>query len=184
MTTDVSRLMPAARLHGPAKLPSQGAGDGAGINAKITALEQLDLPSLRRRWRDVHGSDAPARLGSEFLRRAMAFHLQEQVFGGLSRHARLRLKALERRPPGETGVAGNVAAPASVKAGTRFLRQWQGETHEVQASQNGQFVYRGNIYRSLSVIARKITATHQSGPRFFGLKDTGNKIKATRGNDG
>ena len=116
MTTDVSRLMPAARLHGPAKLPSQGASDAAGINAKITGLEQLDLPSLRRRWRDVHGSDAPARLGSEFLRRAMAFHLQEQVFGGLSRHARLRLKALERRPPGETGVS---SIPMSLAPTTR-----------------------------------------------------------------
>ena len=71
-----------------------------------------------------------------------------------------------------------------MKAGTRFLREWQGETHEVQAIASGQFVYRGNIYRSLSVIARKFTDTHQSGPRFFGLKDTGSKIKATRGNDG
>ena len=184
MTTDVSRLMPAAGPHGPAKLPSQGASDAAGINAKITGLEQLDLPSLRRRWRDVHGSDAPAWLGSEFLRRAMAFHLQEQVFGGLSRHARLRLKALERRPPGETGVADNAAASASVKVGTRFLRQWQGETHEVQAIASGQFVYRGKVYRSLSVIARGITGAHQSGPRFFGLKNSGIRHKATRGSNG
>ena len=43
------------------------------------------------------GSEAPARVGPEFLRRALAFHLQEQLLGGLSRQARLRLKALERR---------------------------------------------------------------------------------------
>jgi len=56
-----------------------------------------------------------------------------------------------------------------VKAGTRFIREWQGETHEVQSVEDGRFVYRGEIFRSLSVIAREITGTHQSGPRFFGI---------------
>jgi len=29
--------------------------------------------------------------------------------------------------------------------------------------------YRGDIYRSLSAIAKRITGAHWSGPRFFGL---------------
>jgi hypothetical protein len=32
------------------------------------------------------------------------------------------------------------------------------------------FRWRGQHWRSLSVIAREITGTHWSGPRFFGLK--------------
>ena len=71
-----------------------------------------------------------------------------------------------------------------MKAGTRFLREWQGETHEVQALEGGQFSYRAKVYRSLSVIARVITGTHQSGPRFFGLKDAEKKSKARGGIDG
>ena len=184
MTTDASRQTAEAGPHGSAELAAQSVDDVAGINAKITTLEQMGLHALRRQWRDFHGSDAPARLGSEFLKRAIAFHLQEQLLGGLSRQARLRLKALERQSPGEAGVAGRLSASASVKTGTRFLREWQGETHEVQANAGGQFVYRGKVHRSLSVIAREITGTHQSGPRFFGLKDVGRRRKVPRDIDG
>ena len=31
------------------------------------------------------------------------------------------------------------------------------------------FEYKGGHYRSLTVIAERITGTHWSGPRFFGL---------------
>jgi hypothetical protein len=35
--------------------------------------------------------------------------------------------------------------------------------------QEGGFIWRDNRYRSLSAIARAITGTRWSGPRFFGL---------------
>ena len=123
-------------------------------------------------------------LGAEFLKRAIAFRLQEEVLGGLSRQARLRLKAMDRRSPAEASARNTLSALASVKAGTRFLREWQGETHEVQALKEDQFVYRGKVFRSLSRIASAITGTHQSGPKFFGLKDAGRKNKGPRGTNG
>ena len=57
----------------------------------------------------------------------------------------------------------------SIKPGTRLLRTWQGQTHEVIAESTGQFLYRGETYRSLSAIARAITGTRWSGPTFFGI---------------
>ena len=57
----------------------------------------------------------------------------------------------------------------SIKPGTRLLREWQGQTHEVIAESTGQFLYRGDTYRSLSAIARAITGTRWSGPTFFGI---------------
>ena len=57
----------------------------------------------------------------------------------------------------------------SIKPGTRLLRTWQGQTHEVIAESTGQFLYRGATYRSLSAIARAITGTRWSGPTFFGI---------------
>ena len=133
---------------------------------EIAAITRLDTVALRRQWQTAFGAEAPARVGPEFLRRALVFHLQEQLSGGLSRPARLRLKALERRLASKVGAS---SSPAIVKPGTRFLREWQGEMHEVQAIETGDFIYRGRTYRSLSVVAREITGTHQSGPRFFGL---------------
>ena len=35
--------------------------------------------------------------------------------------------------------------------------------------QSKRFEYEGQPYRSLSVIAKRITGAHWSGPRFFGL---------------
>ncbi len=184
MTIDASKQSNLADPLGSATLPATPAGDVANINGKIAALDKLGLHSLRLQWREVHGSNAPARLGPQFLKRAIAFRLQEELLGGLSRQARLRLKALDRRSAAETSAKTNLSASASVKTGTRFLREWQGETHEVQALKEDQFVYRGEVFRSLSRIASAITGTHQSGPRFFGLKDAGRKNKVPRGIDG
>ena len=56
----------------------------------------------------------------------------------------------------------------SLKPGARLVRAWGGETHEVLVVENG-FVWRGKTWASLSVIAREMTGTRWSGPRFFGL---------------
>jgi hypothetical protein len=48
-------------------------------------------------------------------------------------------------------------------------REWKGVIHQVTAAEAG-FDYLGKRYRSLSDIARTITGTRWSGPRFFGLE--------------
>lgn len=54
------------------------------------------------------------------------------------------------------------------KPGTRLIREWHGVTHEITVEE-GCFTWNGHRYRSLSQIAREITGTRWSGPRFFGL---------------
>ena len=54
------------------------------------------------------------------------------------------------------------------KTGATLVRQWRGHTHTVLVRENG-FEYDGRRYRSLTVIAERITGAHWSGPRFFGL---------------
>ena len=54
--------------------------------------------------------------------------------------------------------------------GTRLVREWQGTTHVVEVGPDGVF-WQGQRRSSLSAIAREITGTRWSGPRFFGLKD-------------
>ena len=49
------------------------------------------------------------------------------------------------------------------------MRDWNGETHEVLVTEDG-FQWNGKTWASLSVIAREMTGTRWSGPRFFGLK--------------
>lgn len=55
-------------------------------------------------------------------------------------------------------------------AAATLVRVWNGRCHEVTVVEGGRaFVYRGTTYRSLTAVARAITGTEWSGPRFFGL---------------
>jgi hypothetical protein len=54
------------------------------------------------------------------------------------------------------------------KPGTVLVRDYQGQRHTVTVALNG-FDWQGMTYRSLSAIARAITGTAWSGPRFFAL---------------
>ena len=137
------------------------------LETLVDRLPSLDLSELRVEWEDLCGSDASDSLSPNMLKGAIAYYLQEQAFGGLSRQAQLRLKALMASPRNGSTV---VAHTLLTKPGTKFLREWQNKVHEVQVLADGNFVYEGCTYRSLTIIAREITGTHQSGPKFFGLK--------------
>ncbi len=138
-----------------------------GVETQVDHLSSLTLSELRVKWVVLHGSDAPDSLRPNMLKGAIAYHLQEQAFGGLNKQVRLRLKALMASPRNGSTV---IAHTTLTKPGTKFLREWQNKVHEVQALADGNFIYEGRTYRSLTVIAREITGTHQSGPKFFGLK--------------
>jgi hypothetical protein len=65
-----------------------------------------------------------------------------------------------------------VRAALRLKPGTRLVREWHGEVHQVTVLGHG-VEYRGTTYRSLSEVARLITGTRWSGPLFFGVKKQG-----------
>ena len=66
-----------------------------------------------------------------------------------------------------------------ITVGTALTREWKGQSHRVQVEQGG-FRYQGQRFDSLSEIARAITGTRWSGPRFFGLEET-RTLKAKSG---
>ena len=66
-----------------------------------------------------------------------------------------------------------------LKTGTTLLRQWRGHAHSVLVREDG-FEYQGQRYRSLTMIAERITGAHWSGPRFFGLTKRAGGAEAGR----
>ena len=107
----------------------------------------------------------PQGLSRDLLIRALANQLQERTHGGASRALRRRLQTLA----GEFDRGGASFDPGVVvKIGTTLVRQWRGRTHKVLVCEDG-FEFEGQRYRSLSMIAERITGAHWSGPRFFGL---------------
>jgi hypothetical protein len=127
------------------------------ITDEVRALERLDLEGLRAEWRRRYGPP-PTLRSRDLLARMLAWRIQAEAFGGLDADLAKRLRR---------GV-GLSAARSDVSLGTRLVREWQGEPHEVEALENG-FRYRGTLYRSLSAVARQITGVKWNGRRFFGL---------------
>ena len=101
--------------------------------------------------------------------RAIAYRLQEQAFGGL-RPATCRLLA---RIADEAATTNSPKRRRMRKAqtGTILVREWQGNAHRVTVL-NEAVAFNGKRYRSLSEVAREITGSRWSGPRFFGLRSS------------
>ncbi len=125
------------------------------LKNQLTALAQMQRSHLHIEWERVCKRPAP-KLSADLLRLGIAYHLQEKANAGLSRVSALELK--------EAG-----AARPTIKPGTRLVRSWNGRTISVQAEETG-FVFEDRQYGSLSAIAREVTGSHWSGPRFFGLR--------------
>ena len=134
---------------------------GVGRNV---VLDGLDFASLRRVWEQTFGAAPPSSLSRVFLRRVLLHERQCRTHGGLSATTRRSLAAMVNGTPGN-----GAAAPAgSVSAGTHLVREWNGRTYQVEVLDNG-YRFDGKTYPSLTAITKRITGTHWSGPRFFGL---------------
>ena len=131
------------------------------ITAEITRLESLALDALREEWRRQHQTPPPRRLSRDILLRGITYQLQERFFGGVP-------KSVLRKLQSQTSSAATGGSRPKFKPGTRLVREWRGVTHTVVMLADG-VEWRGQRYRSLSVVAREITGAHWSGPRFFGL---------------
>jgi len=164
-----------ARQHsgGPSPVPGQRRKSNgrqpssvvAEVDLQIAELGERSTHELRLAWRKLYRAEPPQGLSRDLLIRALVHELQEQSYGGTGRALRRRLQTLtgEREKRGASFDLG-----AALKTGTTLVRQWRGHTHAVLVRDDG-FEYEGQAYRSLSVIAKRITGAHWSGPRFFGL---------------
>lgn len=111
----------------------------------------------------------PKRLSRDMMLRGIAYKLQERALGGLSKSVQRLISAGAEFVPSPD--LGRKAPRVTVSPGTQLVREWNGQTHTVLVLANG-VEWRGQRYRSLSVVAREITGAHWSGPRFFGLTST------------
>jgi hypothetical protein len=71
------------------------------------------------------------------------------------------------------GIARRTSSrQVTLRAGTRLVREWNGRTISVEVVDD-HFIWNDAPYRSLSEIARAVTGTRWSGPRFFGIAGRG-----------
>lgn len=128
----------------------------ADVRSLIAELPALNLHRLREVW-NRHYGPSPALKSPNFLRQLLAWRLQAEIYGGLAPET---LRALKRTGPSQQ---------AELRAGLRLSREWKGVRHEVEIVEGG-VRYDGDLYASLSEVARTITGVRWNGPRFFGLR--------------
>ena len=146
---------------------------------ELGALGQRTGPELSERYLALFGQPAHSR-NKAFLRKRLAWRIQELAEGGLSERALARIEELgaaglaaARRPvrvrtptsqaPRPTEAARDRRLPPT---GTVVRRIHGTAEHSVTVLDEG-FEYLGEKYRSLSKIARVITGTPWNGYLFF-----------------
>ncbi len=138
------------------------------IAGQLSAISSLARSDLIERWVDAHGQPPPKGISRRLLEYSAAYHLQVKAFGGLKPATRRKLDRIAARTPESETTAPTPSKASRLTPGARLVREWHGRTHQIEVIKTG-FVYKGDIYRSLSEIAREITGARWSGPRFFGL---------------
>jgi hypothetical protein len=136
------------------------------IEAEIEGLHTMPIVELRALWRAKFKSQPPEAFGPDLLRRSIAHKIQEDAYGGLDRATARLLNQLMVQ---SAKTNGKIVVPRRIKPGAVLVREWKGTSHRITVTETG-FAYQGNSYDSLSEIARRITGTRWSGPRFFGLR--------------
>lgn len=139
---------------------------GSNLAEDIAALAAMDLDALRHVWRTRMRSQPP-KVSAGLLRLGLAYAMQQKALGGLSKAAEKQLNL--HGAAGRTGA--RVTPLRAPRPGMRLVRVWNDVAHVVTVSAAGDIEWRGKTWRSLSEVARAITGTRWSGPRFFGLRD-------------
>jgi Protein of unknown function (DUF2924) len=159
------------------------------IGAELAQLGHLTIGELRRKYVAIFGE--PTRTGNKvWLIRRLAWRLQALAEGDLSDRARQRaaqlacdadLRLSPPRNPKNTTLPCEEDSPPRLRLsgrhplpppGTVLVRPYKGRKLQVRVLPDG-FAYDGQVYRSLSAVAKAITGSHCSGHLFFRLGDKG-----------
>ncbi|MBT8416374.1 MAG: DUF2924 domain-containing protein [Silicimonas sp.] len=130
------------------------------LSERLWEIVSMDRAACADALAALPGNTPPPRLRAATLRRLLAYEVQAQSLGGLMAGERRMLRSVAS---GKS--VGDISAQAS--PGTHLVREWNGRTYRVEVTEAG-YVLDGTTYRSLSAVAKRITGTAWSGPRFFG----------------
>lgn len=155
----------------------------ADIPRELARLREMTVGQLRERYREVFGEPTRSR-NKDYLRKKIAWRVQELAEGRLSERALARIDALASTAPVRRRSSGNGAVPAEPAAaepaaesrdprlpepGMVLTREHGGVEHRVVVLDDG-FEYRGERFPTLSKVARAITGTNWNGYLFFSLQ--------------
>ena len=158
-------------------------GRKLNIAREVAAMKWMTVKELRERYLEVFGEQT--RSGNkDFLWKRIAWRIQAEAEGDLTERARRRAEELAndadlriRRPPDKSEQSPTSTKAAKVDFGSRagelmpgtvLTRSYKGRTITVTVLDKG-YEHEGEVYRSLSAVAKAVTGSHWNGNYFFGL---------------
>jgi len=159
------------------------------VGREVAALQRLTVKELRARYAEVFGEETLAQ-NKTWLVKRIAWRLQALAEGDLSERARRRAAELANdanlrmNPPAAKTVAAEAEGMTRTRSlrfqpddrlpppGTVITRRYKGEVLQVKVLPHG-FEYEGEVYGSLSAVARAITGSHCNGYLFFRMGEKG-----------
>ena len=154
------------------------------VAKEVARLQKMTCGELRDEFANVTGETTNAK-NRKWLIRRIVWRMQANLEGGLSADAINRIRELAdgadlrvtspatRRLSSDAGkrtrvLPTGVQSPATPLPGTLITRLYKGREIRVRVTTGG-FEFEGELFRSLSAIAKHITGSHWSGNRFFKL---------------
>jgi Protein of unknown function (DUF2924) len=160
------------------------------VGREIAALARMGVADLRAKYAAVFG-EATATGNRTWLVRRIAWRIQALAEGDLSERARARAAELARDADLRTTAPKHRAVPAAEAAsrtvtreagfagdgrlpppGGVLTRKYKGQSVQVKVLSGG-FEYAGEVYASLSAVAKAVTGSHCNGYLFFRLTGKG-----------
>jgi hypothetical protein len=159
------------------------------LTVELAALRRLTVPELRVRYAELFGEPTGA-ANKPWLLKRLAWRLQALAEGDLSERARRRAEELAcdadlrlNPPRPRLATAPAAAEPRAAilpfqpdqrlpPPGSVITRRYKGRTLHVLVQADG-FEFEGEVYRSLSAVAKAITGSHCNGYLFFRLLGPG-----------
>ena len=128
-------------------------------------LQNLTINELQAIYSEYFYDEVPIGLTKSFLIKDILWKLE---FGKTAEILLKRIDKLVKEYTKEKTINISKVKQFEVTVGTKFIREFKGEKHEVIAINDG-FKYKNKMYKSLSAIANVITGTHWNGKKFFGV---------------
>jgi hypothetical protein len=151
------------------------------IAVQVQALQKMNVTELRNEWENVFGKPTKQR-HRVYLWKRLARKLQEDQLPKLTAEEEAKVaeyRDLIRQLPPERWFPGKQSRKAKAKKtandrrtpppGSVISREYKGHEVNVKVLDEG-FEYDGQVFRSLSAIAKEVTGTTWNGPAFFGLR--------------
>ena len=145
---------------------------------EIAHLRGLDLKGLRSRWQSVFQKPPPDHVPRHLMFAIIAYRIQADRLGDLDHETG---QVLDRTDAKDTGAKMSARLVSfdqkrtELTPGTVLVREWDRRSQRVMVMADG-FAWNDQTYDSLSKVAFAITGTKWNGPRFFGLRDKGDRL--------